>query len=382
MNADFHYYATYCAALIAGYSVEEAKRIAYSDNFVDVCTKTMLKNCGAPLSAATTQTTFELADITTDILGLQEITRIWSSFHFLPGDLYAPIKYGSRNYRNKYRLICKPNSALVKETVEIAKDQSLEAIGIAMHILCDTWAHQNFAGTPSLVINNTTNYLFEVIGNEKFPLNMTRNVAKGDSIEQRRYTNSLYQGNETSIMNLGHGRAGHLPDLSFITYEYMPAWGKYHVIIKNNPQDFMLAFKQMVYALKYLRGDLPEFKLNTYDPLAGYEQKIDEIIRTRKLKLDEEWSNFAKDLGKEDVPPFDAKLFVDEYINAPKEKKDETNFGLFLHHALKQKSMVTNRIWQSHNNLAGYSITYNGNSLKGLKDYWTLIGEEIKGAKK
>ena len=47
MQADFHYYATYCAAYLAGYSHEEALALCYSDQFVDCCTKTFLKSVGA-----------------------------------------------------------------------------------------------------------------------------------------------------------------------------------------------------------------------------------------------------------------------------------------------------------------------------------------------
>ena len=43
MQEDFHYYATYCAAYIAGYSHEESLEIAYSAQFVDCCTVTLLK---------------------------------------------------------------------------------------------------------------------------------------------------------------------------------------------------------------------------------------------------------------------------------------------------------------------------------------------------
>ena len=32
-----------------------------------------------------------------------------------------------------------------------------------MHVLADTWAHRYFAGTPSLVINNTDDYFFELM---------------------------------------------------------------------------------------------------------------------------------------------------------------------------------------------------------------------------
>ena len=92
MNADFHYYATYCAAFLAGYSHEECMDIAYSDQLVDLCSKTFLASLHAPLSAATTQLQLELMDTRTDIIGLQDITRIWSSFHFLPRDLNADPK--------------------------------------------------------------------------------------------------------------------------------------------------------------------------------------------------------------------------------------------------------------------------------------------------
>ena len=42
MQKDFHYYATYAAAYIAGYSHEESMAICYSAQFVDWCSKTFL----------------------------------------------------------------------------------------------------------------------------------------------------------------------------------------------------------------------------------------------------------------------------------------------------------------------------------------------------
>ena len=59
MQKDFHYYATYCAAFIAGYSHEESLDIAYSAQFVDLCSRTLLSKLKAPLSAATTQLQLE-----------------------------------------------------------------------------------------------------------------------------------------------------------------------------------------------------------------------------------------------------------------------------------------------------------------------------------
>ena len=42
MQEDFHYYATYCAAYISGYSHDESLDIAYSAQFVDQCSRTLL----------------------------------------------------------------------------------------------------------------------------------------------------------------------------------------------------------------------------------------------------------------------------------------------------------------------------------------------------
>ena len=61
MQIDFHYYATYCAAILAGYSHEESLELCTAAQYVDCCTRTVLKNMKAPLSAATTQSSMEMA---------------------------------------------------------------------------------------------------------------------------------------------------------------------------------------------------------------------------------------------------------------------------------------------------------------------------------
>ena len=79
MQLDFHYYATYCAAYLAGYSHDESLEIAYSAQFVDCCSRALLHKIGGPKAAATTQLQLELMDASTDLTGLQDITRIWAS---------------------------------------------------------------------------------------------------------------------------------------------------------------------------------------------------------------------------------------------------------------------------------------------------------------
>ncbi|WP_022759794.1 DUF6765 family protein [Butyrivibrio sp. AD3002] len=361
MQLDFHYYATYCAAFLAGYTHEECMDICYSAQFVDECTAAFLSRIMVPDKYATTQLNLELMDMPTDILGLQKITGIWSSFHFLPYDLYAEKKWASKRYKNKYRLICGPNGELVSKTIDLAKDKPLQAVGIAMHILADTWAHRYFAGTPSLVINNTNYDFYELIpdgnGFTERQISFRHNATLPDDIEKGLYTNSLYQGNENSIMNLGHGRAGHFPDYSFARYKYTPMWGNYSEILKDNPSDYINAFCQMIYAMKYLRGSNDVFELEKYDTeaIADYKERIRGILEKRQLNANADWKAFGEELSGMEIEEFDINKYLDEYRGALIEQKKHTFLGKFLNAALDQKMMVKSEIQKSGNFLAGFS---------------------------
>ena len=374
MQADFHYYATYIAAYIAGYSHEESLEICYSAQLVDACTVTFLMGIGAPLIAATTQLQLELADASTDVLGLQDITRIWSSFHFLPRDLYAEVD-GNRFYRNKYRLICGPNGDLVVDTVNLAKGKSLQAVGIAMHVLADTWAHRTFAGTPSLVINNVGFQFREVLdgpdGTIERPVKFTHNATQPDNLEDGIYVNSLFQSNENSVMNLGHGRAGHLPDYSFMRYRYLPSWGKYEEVFKDNPTEYYHAFCQMVYAMQYLRGVRPTFEKDQYafEAVEPWRQEIQAILNKRQLNACEDWKLLGETITGYIPPEFDNETYRMEYRGTREAHKSETFLGKFVDAAMRQKAMVTNRIYVSGNRLAGISITEDNNILTKVRRF-------------
>ena len=372
MQIDFHYYATYCAAYLAGYSHEESLSICRSSQFTDCCSATLLSGVGAPLSAATTQLHLEMMNAKTDILSLQDITRIWASFHFLPFDLNADVKKGNRLYKNKYRLLCGPDSDLVLSTVELAKEKSLEAAGIAMHVLADTWAHRYFAGTPSLVINNTDYDFYELLpnGDSFTERNVTfrNNPSAADDLEKGIYTNTIFQLSETSVMCLGHGRAGHLPDYCFMRYRYLPAWADYEAVVKDNPAEYYNAFCQMVRALRYLRGEIPAFEKGVYDTkiVSPWEDEIRQILLKRQPDACADFKALGEKLSGTVIPDFDQSLFTEGYRAAAKEEKDDTLLGRYIIAALAQKSMVTNRIYKSGNLLAGYSVDY---AEKGFKAF-------------
>ena len=383
MQEDFHYYGTYCAAYLAGCSHEESLKTAWCAQFTDLCTRTFLQKIKAPLSAATTQTQAELLEARTDIVGLQDITRIWASFHFLPRDLHGTKLNCGKRYLDKFRLICGPDGELALGTVKIAQQGGPEAWGLALHVIADTWAHMYFAGTPSLVINNTTYHFYEMTGEsgeENWRLVRFRHKAGvPDDLENGIYTNTVFQGSENSIMNLGHGRAGHFPDYSFMRYRYLPAWGRYYEMVKDNPSDYLNAFGQMIHAIRFLKGAVPEFKTGCYDRevYAPYLDRIRGILTVRRPDASEDWRAFGRELSGQDIPPHSTSEYEQEYVNALPEEKDGTRLGQFFLAALRQKSMVTSRIYQSGNLLAGISLEYDGKHFRGDRDFMPLIGSMI-----
>ncbi|MBR5381595.1 MAG: hypothetical protein IK136_03135 [Oscillospiraceae bacterium] len=385
MQMDFHYYATYCAACLAGWSCAESREISYSAQMVDCCSRTLLATLKGPREAATTQLQLELINARTDLTGLQDITRIWASFHFLPYDLCAEVKRASRLYRNKYRLICGPNGALVGETVELAKGKGTQAAGIAVHVLADTWAHRYFAGTPSLVINNTNYYFSELLpGPEGFterPIHFRHSPSAPDDLEKGLYTNSVYQGSESSVMNLGHGRAGHLPDYSFIRYKYLPAWGGYEELVKDNPSDYFKAFCQMVCAMKYLHGDIPVFETGVCEEEAvePWAEEIRQILARRQPDACADWKALGEKISGQELEDFELEKYQAEYLDADGGQKDDTFLGSFFLAAMAQKSMVTNRLFRSGNLLAGFSVDFAKRGFRGIGDYRKLIAWRKEG---
>ena len=381
MQEDFHYYATYAAACLSGYSPEEAAIICYSAQLVDLCSRTLLTKLRGPKEAATTQLSLEMADARMDAASMQEITRIWASFHFLPGDLTAERKGWSRRYRNKYRLICQPNSDLLLDTVELARGSSLQAAGIAMHVLADTWAHRYFAGTPSLVINNTNYHFYEIMpDNSERAVKFRHSPSAPDDLEQGIYTNSIYQGNENSIMNLGHGRAGHLPDYSFMRYRYLPAWGDYEEVVKDNPTEYYCAFCQMIRAMQYLRGEKDRFAKEEYawETAGPWEEKIRQILSVRRPDACDDWKALGEKISGKAAEPFQLEKHQEEYMTASEAEKDGTFLGKFFLAALAQKSMVTNRIYRSGSRLAGFSVDYEEKGFVGRRDFLKLIDARRK----
>ena len=214
------------------------------------------------------------------------------------------------------------------------------------------------------------------------PVHFRHNPSAPDDLERGLYANSVYQQSETSIMNLGHGRAGHLPDYSFARYRYLPAWANYEEILKDNPSDYWHAFCQMVYAMRCLRTGEP-FEVNRYDfdVVKPWEHEIRAVFAKRQLDSCDDWRALGERMVGVALEPFDLQKYQQEYLDASEREKDDTFLGRFFVAALAQKSMVTNRIFQSGSLLAGISLDYNETGFGGIKDYIRLVqrvSEEVR----
>ncbi|MBR6918362.1 MAG: hypothetical protein IKN38_09270, partial [Clostridia bacterium] len=107
--------------------------------------------------------------------------------------------------------------------------------------------------------------------------------------------------------------------------------------------------------LKYLRGAVPEFNVDTYDEtaVAPHEKKIRRILIERRTDSSEDWRALGEDLSGEEVEEFDVLKYQSEYRDA--DDKPDSFLGRFISAALAQKSMVTESICRSGNPLAGHS---------------------------
>ena len=160
-------------------------------------------------------------------------------------------------------------------------------------------------------------------------------------------------------------------------YEYLPAWGDYEEIVKDNPSDYLHAFCQMIEAMKFLRGSRESFAVQRYDweAIAPYRDEIMEIIQKRQLDASAQWKAFGEKLSGCEIGEYDISRYKQEYSQAEKEAKDDTFLGKFFLASLRQKSMVTGRIFRSGNLLAGFSVDYREKGFRGIRDFKKIVDQ-------
>ena len=158
------------------------------------------------------------------------------------------------------------------------------------------------------------------------------------------------------IVYLAHARMGHLPDYPYMHLRYRPQWlsrnhGNGMEITRDNPKDFLLAFKQMVYALKCIRNN-EEFKTRTYDDLEniGGDAKIETVLMQRKTDQSEDWNNLIEHIYSLKLTPYKKDTWRDAFRNSSEKKK--THYYHFNKAAIMHRNSIEHFL-----NAAGLSLT-------------------------
>lgn len=138
VNIEFHYYIIYILCKYAGLEEVDCITVAHSSQYVDNNLVGHVIHAGGR----------EYRTLITQNYGWWSDwfpRHVYIPFHFFPGDLAAP---GARRKDGRSnRLNCTPGGAFVTELVNRAfETKNLFRIGIALHTLADSWAHQNFSG--------------------------------------------------------------------------------------------------------------------------------------------------------------------------------------------------------------------------------------------
>ena len=145
MQIDFHYYAIYQLAKLAGFSSDDSNTIAYASQYVDDSTES------EPIEPFPDQhfDTVRTAHYNLGAFDWDVQKKIYMPFHFLP----TTIRWLSpANFSYCTELAQEDNDSLLANMLlndaikETNKRFKLIRIGIAIHTIADTFAHFGFSG--------------------------------------------------------------------------------------------------------------------------------------------------------------------------------------------------------------------------------------------
>jgi len=139
MNPDFHYNRMLGIGIRAGMSEEDVVKFAYSSQMVD----DNHSSVGVKLPSG--NFFYNRISQTMNVFaGDRTRSEIYPIFHFLPGESG---KASVRKDGKMHKMCVTPGSVLCGQVMSAALETGdIYRIGIAAHVCCDTWAHQNFIG--------------------------------------------------------------------------------------------------------------------------------------------------------------------------------------------------------------------------------------------
>lgn len=301
MNLDYHYYATYVAARIAQYSEKDAQTIAYAAQMVDDFTEESYKKSLTGVMTDVKYTAFPLEKsmnyASQATSNDRTLANIWIPFHFLPTmNAHNFDALGAKDlpYRE---FLCDCSGPLYKRlTDNCLKGQSLEYLGMAMHIMADTYSHWGFVGYRSRALNNID--------------------SKGSLSTGEKFSPHDWVG---VFVGIGHTALNHYPDLPYLKITYTPNWGT-REITRDNPDHFYTAFLDMLNTLKGAKKAPTDKELE-----ARALPEIQALLATKSNASDGSqkglWLALIDKLFGDKVPDYEKNLWLDAFSSA-KDKKE------------------------------------------------------------
>lgn len=234
MQLDMHYWAVYALARATGIPLEIARIIAHASQYVDDAKHTEMIIIGdkaiVPIMTAHKPIDFKILQTKDNLL-------VWPPFHFLPGNLETKIFMA--------RMRCVANGPLIKPMLAHAlqyqnhnRPFSPHLVGIATHVLLDSFAHDGFIGLSSELnkIKNTS-LRIEVRSDaikkyvwRKFKSFMAKTV---------RNTIEIIKGTVAEIIPIGHAALATLPDRPYLKLSYETEDGR--KVERDNVESFWQA---------------------------------------------------------------------------------------------------------------------------------------------
>lgn len=245
MQIDFHHATTYVAARLAGFTEKNAAIVAHAAQYVDDATSSGVVH----FTNKALYHRLSSAHKTLDPRNSIELNNhlVWIPFHFLPGNGGGSAA-DNPDLSFIEKIVCRSGDdnpiagEMVREAIRVkGRPCSLHRLGITMHVLADTWAHQQFAG-----VEDTIN---EVEDAED----------TGQSGVFSRTGLKLMDLLDDTLPPLGHARANVLPDMPFLSWEYTNGAGLQ--VRRDNTELFCAAADEMCKAMQRFAAGDPERKV-------------------------------------------------------------------------------------------------------------------------
>lgn len=282
MNIDFHLYGTYAAALIAGCNNNEAKKIAFSAQMVDDFTEAISPNgFTATSNKEIIQTDFDALVKNSD-KNIEKVVNLcgsWMVFHFIPGIIIPELT--PETITDRSSLYCALGGSALNYLINDDKSpiygESLVSLGIGCHMYADVYAHMCFSGLITrkpVVVKNVS--LIEDPDKKGIKL--------PDYLEHLPFASTYVL---PGGIFMGHGLAGHYPDISTAKLKY--TWdnsGKLVEFTKDNTEYFAIAFSELIRIIQKRRAIYSSDVIaNNEDVTKWYKLIVKYLKKKRSINL-------------------------------------------------------------------------------------------------